>query len=156
MKAWIVITGVVLMILSIIVAAALFIPGMLSLEDPTEDNIAEIESGESVDLKEGAYEIWCEEDPGEITIRGPDGIQISTEEPMGDLGAMGTKLYYLFEVDEEGSHSFTYDSDETIIITKGYITNPSILLIPGSCCCGGAVFFTGLILLIVGLVVKRK
>ena len=156
MKKGLVITGAILMLLAVIVAIALIIPGLLAFEDPTDENVGEIRSGESITLDEGTYELWCERDPGMVNIYRPGMKPVDMNEIEYDLEVMGVKLYYTFDIEEEGSYTVDYDSNERVYITQGYSTSFSFLMIPAGCCCGGVILLSGIILLIVGLVIGRK
>lgn len=156
MRLWLLLVGIAVIIFGLVGGALLsFIDSRLY--DPIKDPVAKVTESGPVELKKGDYEIWEDEDAMATYLRiiGPDGREVETESPDIAPVQKGHNCNFLFTAKESGTYRF-----EVYNGTELYIVEPKIMLTflmrLGPCCGGLILAFIGIILVILGIVLRKK
>ena len=154
------IAGALLLVIGIIGGIALFVGGFTSMlsQDPASNYECKItQSGSTMDLGRGDYEIWYDGwGPSSITIEGPNHQNIDIEIPNVDASINNRHWYGSFEIKSAGIYTITYQGSCTIYVTEPISMGLSFGIVFGGCCAGIFITIIGVVLLILGLVLKTK
>ncbi|MGA1822800.1 MAG: hypothetical protein ACMUIG_09755 [Thermoplasmatota archaeon] len=151
--------GIALIVFSVVVTPiAYFISmGELNKLDPEKDDdtIRISSNGEIKTILKGKYDIWYEDDPGDLVILGPNDEPIDIEKDPTIFPVEGKKRYGVVDLENSGLYTFNYDGG-TLFITPSVDTSFYDNIILACLLLGLFMIIAGIALVIVGAIMKPK
>lgn len=156
MRLGLLIIGLILVIAGLVLGIAVMF-GVMNLYDPVKDPVAEINGSISVDLKKGDYEIWVDESEstGYVRIRDPQGNEVEVKNIDISPSQNGYMADLKFTADETGTYYFERNTDTTLYVMEPK-SNSIYFMQFGPCCGGLTIAFIGLIVVVIGIIKKKK
>lgn len=151
--------GIALLVLSLIMTPAIYLVGMNTLdkEDPSTDYEKKmVAPGGSQTIQKGEYDIWVESTVEDVEITDPDKNDVQVNDPgmtmpINDYEKIGT-----FEAGKTGVYTLNITGSGEVYITKPIDTGLYSVVIYGGLSIGGIILIAGLVLLVLGFVMKPK
>ena len=158
MRAGVVITGLIIFMIALIASITLFIVGVATMQDPADEAYAKVTISGPVVLESGDYVLWSDEEDVEVTVNNQFGDEID----VNDMGfhasdTHGNQYIGTITIDSDGIYTITKDSaTATIYFQKSGDVQLQGFFMGCGCCCGLLFVPLGLLILIVGLFLKKK
>jgi hypothetical protein len=158
MRTGLVITGLLIFLLALIGSIVLLVVGFVTFESPDKDPYLEFDSNGNYYMKEGDYLVWSDEEDVNMVITDQYGSDVEIKSDDMQLEISGYHYIGTISIDSDGNYFFSDDSNTaTIYVTEADQGIQSPIGILGCGCCCGLIFVPlGLILLIIGLLAKKK
>jgi len=156
MRTWVLLLGIAMIVVGLFggIAASVLVRLMY---DPVKDPVATIDGEGPVELKKGDYEIWIDESDrmGSLHIKDPQGNEVNVDSPKMSPSQKGYMADLKFTAPESGTYYFERNDDTTLYIMEPQVN--SIYTLEFGPCCGGLVIAVlGIIVVVLGLVIKKK
>lgn len=156
MKSGLVITGVIIFLLALIFSIIMISVGAFLIESPSEDYDKYTEGSGNIYLEKGTFTIWSDERDIDLRITSPSGDEVDIVKNM-DIQMVDVSFVGIIEVEEEGTHYFdTNGADCTIYVQNGEPDPGQFMPFCSGCCCGLIFVPLGLLLVLIGLLSKKR
>ncbi len=157
MRTGIVITGLVVFLIALILSIVLLAIAGVTYETPDKDPYKEVTGSGNVNLEKGDYILWSDEKDVEVSVRDQMGKDIEINDMGMNVEYSGNYYVGTISITKEGNHFISTDTGTASI----YITKADDMQVQGilggcGCCCGLLFVPAGLLLLIIGLIMKKK
>jgi len=153
---WILLVGIAIIVVGLFGGIAASVLVRLTY-DPIKDPVAKVTTSGPVELKKGDYEIWEDEDAMAtyVKITDPDGNEVEIESAEMVPIQKGHNCNNLFTAEKSGTYTFEVYDDTELYIVEPKVTMTFALLV-GPCCGGIVLAILGIIVVVLGLVLKKK